>query len=417
MSQYSEIRVNTITDSTGSVAVDFENGLTIGGKALDDSGGAIQLNKIIDSADAPSDSASYYGLMWYDSANTRLNIYTPIGWRTIRGDQAPSGGGGSSNATHAFALGGTYYNGNYYVTAANHIETLTIATTGNATDFGDITASGSIALGISEIAAGGDHSRIVLGSALVDNGYGNAGDLANGTGIHYITCATPGNTVDFGDLPSDYFNENGGDAGAGYMHFRSNGSGSSTSIVTVTIQTTGNASDLIDLSGAEGYSFGGVSSNDTRALAFGGRYGNAFGVAVDYFTPGNSSVAAADFGDLLLGSNKPAVTNDNVNRTIYHESYNGSGFSWGSLSNTLAYLDTATLGNAVDFGDLSSARQGGGASANNTRALFFGGESNSSSDSYAHNTVDYVTVATPGNATDFGDVSRRRQTCGSEGIG
>mgnify|MGYP001189918130 CR=1 FL=1 len=56
MSQYSEIRVNTITDSTGSVAVDFENGLTIGGKALDDSGGAIQLNKIIDSADAPSDS-------------------------------------------------------------------------------------------------------------------------------------------------------------------------------------------------------------------------------------------------------------------------------------------------------------------------------------------------------------------------
>ena len=201
------------------------------------------------------------------------------------------------------------------------------------------------------------------------------------------------------------------------MHFRSNGSGSSTSIVTVTIQTTGNASDLIDLSGAEGYSFGGVSSNDTRALAFGGRYGNAFGTSVDYFTPGNSSVAAANFGNLLLGSNKPAVTNDNVNRTIYHESYNGSGFSWGSLSNTLAYLDTATLGNAVDFGDLSSARQGGGASANNTRALFFGGESNSSSDSYAHNMVDYVTVATPGNATDFGDVSRRRQTCGSEGIG
>ena len=416
MSQYSEIRVNTITDSTGSVAVDFENGLTIGGKALDDSGGAIQLNKIVDSSDAPSDSASYYGLMWYDSANTRLNIYTPIGWRTIRGDQAPSGGGGSSNATHAFVFGGYYYNGNYWVTAVNNIETLTIATTGNATDFGDFTATGSIAMNIRDGAAGGDHNRILYGAAYVDNGSPSAGDLVSQTGIHYVTANTPGNTQDFGDLPSTYYQDHGGDAGDGKMHFRSQGSGSGTTIVTVTIQTTGNATDLIDLYNTDGYSWGAVSSNDTRAVAFGGKYLNYFQTSIDYFTPGNSSVAAAAFGTLTLGGQNPAATNDNGtgNRTIFHLGYEATG--GGALSNSIHYMDTASLGNSADFGDLTSARQRGGASASNTRALFHGGQESTPSSS-AINTVDYVTIATTGNATDFGDISPRRNGTGSEGIG
>ena len=199
------------------------------------------------------------------------------------------------------------------------------------------------------------------------------------------------------------------------MHFRNTGSQSFTTLQQVTIQTTGDATDFIDLQ-MTNMSYGGVSTNDTRGIAFGGRRSNYYESHIDYFTPGNASVAAADFGDLITGNNKPAVTNDNLNRTVYADMYQGTLSSTsGSVSNTISYIDTATPSNAADFGDLTVSQQGMGASASNTRAVFFGGSINTGVN--ADTTICYVTIATPGNASDFGDCSPRRETTGSEGIG
>ena len=59
-----------------------------------------------------------------------------------------------------------------------------------------------------------------------------------------------------------------------------------------------------------------------------------------------------------------------------------------------------TLGNAKDFGDLSSARRTGGKgqSCNATRMIFYGGLT----PTYV-NVISYITIATKGNDTDFGD--------------
>jgi len=65
-------------------------------------------------------------------------------------------------------------------------------------------------------------------------------------------------------------------------------------------------------------------------------------------------------------------------------------------SNVMDYITIASTGNATDFGDLTSSRFGLSACSSVLRGLFGGGGSN---------TVDYVTIASTGNATDFGNLS------------
>ena len=78
----------------------------------------------------------------------------------------------------------------------------------------------------------------------------------------------------------------------------------------------------------------------------------------------------------------------------------GTGYNNNNTSN-IDYVTIDTLGNATDFGDMSVARRAYGATSNKTRGLFFGGYSSSVS-----NIIDYITVATPSNATDFGDIAQ-----------
>jgi len=75
------------------------------------------------------------------------------------------------------------------------------------------------------------------------------------------------------------------------------------------------------------------------------------------------------------------------------------GFAGPAASNVIDYVTIATLGNATDFGNLTVARTLAGGASNNTRAAFSGG----STPSYS-NVIDYVTIGSTGNATDFGDL-------------
>ena len=64
------------------------------------------------------------------------------------------------------------------------------------------------------------------------------------------------------------------------------------------------------------------------------------------------------------------------------------------------YVTIASTGNATDFGDLlNSIRYAAGGVANSTRAVFGGGAISGG----AVNVLQYVTIASTGDATDFGD--------------
>ena len=71
---------------------------------------------------------------------------------------------------------------------------------------------------------------------------------------------------------------------------------------------------------------------------------------------------------------------------------------WGGgepATNIIDFVTIASTGNASDFGDLFSGRYGVDSLAGRTRGLFTGGSNN--------NIMEYITIQSTGNAIDFGD--------------
>jgi len=74
------------------------------------------------------------------------------------------------------------------------------------------------------------------------------------------------------------------------------------------------------------------------------------------------------------------------------------GGKTGSGVNTIDYITIATTGNATNFGDRSSTSAYGNAACSSaTRGCFGGGD--------LINIIDYVTISSIGNAIDFGDLT------------
>ena len=63
------------------------------------------------------------------------------------------------------------------------------------------------------------------------------------------------------------------------------------------------------------------------------------------------------------------------------------------------YFTISTLGNAVDFGNLTAAAAQGGGCSSSTRGIFGGTTPDGSTDT---NNIEYITISSTGNAFDFG---------------
>ena len=75
------------------------------------------------------------------------------------------------------------------------------------------------------------------------------------------------------------------------------------------------------------------------------------------------------------------------------------GNSPSGLINSMEFVTIATLGDATDFGDLSSGTEHTGSVNNSTRGVQTGGRF----PSYV-NTMEFITIASTGNTSDFGDI-------------
>ena len=111
---------------------------------------------------------------------------------------------------------------------------------------------------------------------------------------------------------------------------------------------------------------------------------------IDYVDFSSSAIVAPDFGDLSQARRKAASVSSSTRGV----------FSAGATPGATDVLDFITIlstGNAQDFGDMStnvSQCFGGGS---NTRGIFAGGYNDV-------NRIEYITIATTGNVTDFGDL-------------
>jgi len=75
----------------------------------------------------------------------------------------------------------------------------------------------------------------------------------------------------------------------------------------------------------------------------------------------------------------------------------------GAVSdNTIEYITIASTGNSTDFGDLTITKTTRAAASSSTLGVWAGGQS-----AY-DNTIDYVTISTTGNALDWGDLTSPR---------
>ena len=271
--------------------------------------------------------------------------------------------------------------------AVNTIEYIEIPTTGNTTDFGDLTTTKK-GLGV--------YSSVTR--AISHAGQKEAAPYYQNI-IDYVTIASTGNATDFGDARdlkaygSGFSNNTRGVYVGGVIN---NGS-ATANMEYVTIATTGNASNFGSLSTVNNNMGDASCSSTTRGIIFGGFESggsNALNI-IQYVTIGTVG-NSVDFGD-MSDSNYRIQACSSGTRGVR------SGGQTGYV-NTIEYVTIASTGNTTDFGDLTVGRSSGAGTSSFVRGVFAGGQTSSA----RTNVIDYITIASVGNATDFGDLSTAR---------
>jgi len=233
--------------------------------------------------------------------------------------------------------------GGYNPSQVNTIEFVTFASLGNVTDFGDTTYKARDMGGLSSATRG-----------LFFGGISTPNSPSGTNTIDYITIASEGNAVNFGDAHAAVEGMEGmASSTRGLICGGSNPSGGKNNISFVTISTTGDVTDFGDMQAAR-HTFA-TGSNSTRGMIGGGR------------TPDTASGI-----------------------------------------NTIDFITIASTGDAQNFGDLTQARSACDGVTDPTRFVIAGGYNPSNV-----NTIDYVQISTTGDATDFGDLTYGRNRSGS----
>ena len=229
------------------------------------------------------------------------------------------------------------------------------------------------------------------------------GQNASGTRlntIESIKITSAGGNVDFGDTIAALKRTTGFSSSTRAVIAGGDTGSAVNTIQYITMASSGNASDFGDLDSARH----GCSSlsNSTRGVISHGLDGTVNDV-IQYVTI-NTTGNATDFGNLSVARVQGTATSSTT-RGIF-----ASGAIAGNTTNVIDYITIGSTGNASDFGDLSTTREQGldGRGSNGTRGVFCGGSSkqtpNAGSDN-PQNIIEYVTIDSTGNATDFGDLS------------
>ena len=176
----------------------------------------------------------------------------------------------------------------------------------------------------------------------------------------------------------------------------------------VEIATLGNAVDFGDYTQAR-YAFN-MGSSGTRGLFAAGNFPSSGlapngSTAIDYITF-QSGGGASDFGELTQLPTYKAAGFGNGIRGVFSGGYDGA--SPYSSFKTTQYVTIATTGDSSFFGELSIGSRSDMAVADTTRGCVGGLDIGSNPSTTVTNTIEYFTTATTGNSQDFGDLTIAR---------
>ena len=244
---------------------------------------------------------------------------------------AAYGQGGCSSSTRGLFTGGTN------PTNLQDIDYITIATTSNGLDFGDLRIQHGYTSSCSNETRG-----------LTGGGRGVGGNQE----IDYVTIATTGNGQDFGDLTGDRLG-----LGAFENSTRGYFSGGDSNPVTpavvyknidtVLFATTGNATDFGDMT--DEHVFHGTASSSTRGIMYGGvtSYGPTVTTNIIEYVTTSSTGSGTDFGDVRDDGEHAHGTSNSI-RGVFAGGVN-------PYRNSVDYITIASTGNGLDWGDLPIA--------------------------------------------------------------
>ena len=329
------------------------------------------------------------GAFRFNTDSSQLEIYDGNQWTGVLATSPNQQTGGTRGL-----FGGGYTTPSH--TKMNAIDYINVATTGNALDFGDLIDGRSAKSGASSrtrgLFQGGRFSP-------TSDGYNT---------IDYVTISSTGNAINFGDLTGETRNPAkqglsdqtravfaGGYSMPGQTYV--------DGMEYVTIASTGDGVDFGNMS-TSGWVWHSGGSNGTRGIYATGRGPGAptWVNNIEYITISTTG-NTADFGDVNVKKGNAGGGMTNAVRMVI-----GPGLDApGQYNNTIEYITMATLGNALDFGDAGSGQEGGSAVSSPTRGVMAIGTPATG------NTLEYVQLMTTGNAIDFGDLNAGRRVYGA----
>ena len=309
-----------------------------------------------------------------------------IGWEQIQRTSPNLGGLTNSAAgtgTRALWAGGYITGGPCF----NNVDAITLETLGNSHDFNNLTASTTGGFTCS------DRTRAVYAG-------GRTGTTPGGpqtNEIQYATFSTEQDYVDStGNLgTASSFGCAWSDKTRGVFAGRA-APGYNKTMEYVTVQSLGNSIDYGDLHADIGYGYAFASS--TRGFHLGGLKTPSPGSnnVIEYFIT-QSTGNGTDFGDLKYAKYEGGAGSNGTRGII------GGGYG-PNYTSLMEYVTMATTGNSVEFGYLTNLNGNGKYSAASPTRFVMGGGYVQGGDSFS-TVLEYVQIATTGNASDFGDLS------------
>ena len=293
--------------------------------------------------------------------------------------QFPNFAGAPASSARGLFGGGA----NPFPTKLNIIDYITIATTGNAQEFGDLTVARGAIFGCSSNVRG-----VFAGGA----------SPSNDNTIDYVTISSTGDAKDFGDLTVASYSGSGASNSTRGVFALGQAPSHSNIIDFITISTGGNGLKFGDLSQLRDQM--GSCASSTRGLFAGGLITPSpvtLTNIIDYVNI-SSTGNAVDFGDLLQGGS------DGIRRCGGLSNATRGLFAGGESTPTgqkdiISFITMASLGDAQDFGDLSDgASQSDNGASSSVRGVFH-------LTSPANTTLHFLTINTLGNSNDFGDMT------------
>ena len=344
------------------------------------------------------------GAVRFNTDSSKMEVYIGSAWEEVS-VSSPNLDGGA----RGLFCGG--WRNTPSTARSNGIDFITISTAGDATDFGDLTRRQSY------MGACSSRTRGIIAGGDDDN------SPAATNAIDFITISSTGNAQDFGDLPLAVKGHHGHSNNTrGVFCQGSNPSPSFTSkkdITVLTIASTGSAFDGGDLSrhGVQTFVFG----NGIRGIYGGGYYATPDGSpgSPGYPVSGEKHILVniATHGEVTtFGDFQGDPTNGGIIRSsALSNSTRGIRFSGYTSPYHLRYdkYEIASLGNAVDFGDVLYNREWATCVSSPTRGVAGGGDSGNYGTARE---IQYIEIMSGGKAVDFGDLTDRPSSAVPQGI-